>query len=1016
MMNKIRLLITGCLFLVLGTAGVIQGQTVTGTVTDAVSGETLPGVNVVVVGQPDIGTITTLDGTYELDVPSLDVELQYSYVGFEAQTIAVEGRSEIDVALSVQVIGGAEVVVVGYGTQTRETLSGSVSSVSGERMERVPVSNMANALTGQLPGLITVNESGQPGADGATLRIRGNSTLNNNSPLIVIDGVPDRSGGLDRINPRDIESISVLKDASAAIYGSRAANGVILITTKRGQTGAPQFNLDINQGFNQPTRVPEMADAATYMTMLNEIDNYAGLGDRFTAEEIQCHADGSDLWNCPDTDWFNEALKPASYQTRADFSVSGGSEDFRYRLSFNGLTEDGYFRNSSTRYNEYSFRSNLDGELSDYIGLSFDVLGRYEDRRNPTSSVTETFRMLMRGKPHEHAFWPNGLPAPEVENGVNPVVTGTDATGYHKDGRYYFQTRLSLDVEIPSVEGLSFTGTANYDKDFQLQKRWHTPWTLYDWTGFDSNGDRTFHSSVTPQQDAELRQWSDENYDVLLNVVGRYEQDLENHSFAILLGAERQISESEGFTAYRRFFPTMQIEHLDMGGEEQQSIGGSGNETARLNFFSRINYNYQSKYMVEAIARYDGSYIFPKGERFGFFPSLSVAWRLTQEDWFSNATDFFDELKLRASLGQTGNDRIEPWQFLNTYSFGGGYIFDVNNIRQSISPGRTPNPNVTWEVANQFNTGIEATILNNRVSLEVDYFNERRTDILWWRNASVPNSSGIDLPRENIGEVKSYGFDGNISWRNQLTNNLMLDVSLNGGYATNEIVFWDEPAGAPDHQQSTGRMMESPLVYDAIGVFRDQAHVESMPSFPGARAGDLIFRDVNGDGIIDADDRIRDERTEIPTWSGGLNISGQYKAFDFTLLFQGAAGAAQNIRTESGDFGNYMQDFAENRWTPDNPDASGPRAFQRTQEYWIANQNTYFRRSTDYIRLKNVEVGYNLPANIASGVGLQRLRVYANGFNLLTFSDFPMDPEAREGRGAYYPQKRIFNLGLSMSF
>ncbi len=1008
----------------------VLDETITGTVTDS-QGESLAGVNISIKGTTR-GTSSTGNGTFVLEVPTLQDTLIFSFIGFRTQEVPINGQTELEVSMVPQTYSGDELVVVGYGTQTRETLSGSVSSVSGTRMEKIPVTNMANSLSGQLPGIVTINQSGEPGADGATIRIRGENSLNNNDPLVVIDGVPNRAGGLDRLNPRDIENISVLKDASAAIYGAQAANGVILITTKRGREGAPQFSLDVNQGFNQPTRIPDMADAATYMTMLNEIDNYRGSGDRYNESEINCHANQQDPWLCPDTDWFDEALKPMSFQTRTDMSVSGGSQDIQYYLSLNGLTEDGFYENSATRYNEYGFRSNIDGQLSDNIKLSFDVLGRLEDRNYPTAGADQTFRMLMRGKPNEQGFWPNGLPAPDIENGVNPVVTGTDATGYDDDERYYFQSNLKLEVEIPGVEGLSFSGTASFDKDFQQRKLWQTPWSLFDLAGFDTDGDGeadgmdtsgepVFNESLVPDQDANLRQWSREGDNTLLNIVGTYKQDLGDHSYSILLGAERQTFNNSGFMAFRRFFPSTQIDQLSAGGEDQQEIEGGGrpnlpSEGARQNIFSRLNYNYQSKYLIEFVARYDGSYIFPEGNRFGFFPSVSAGWRLTQEDWFQESTgSFFDELKLRTSWGQTGNDRIDEWQFLSTFQTGGGYVFN-HTSQQSIFPGRTPNPAVTWEVANQFDVGVEAAMFDNKLSLEFDYFNYLREDILWWRNASVPQTAGLSLPRENIGEVKSFGFDGTVGWRQQVGQSFLLDISVNGGYATNEIQFWDEPPGAPEWQQSTGRMMHTPLLYNSIGVFRDEEHVDSYPSWPGARPGDLIFEDINGDGVINADDRIRVERTGTPTWNGGLNLNGQYKAFDFTILFQGAAGASQWVQTQSGDFGNYFQDFAEDRWTPDNPDASGPRAFQREEEYWISQQNTHFYMNTDYVRLKNVEIGYNAPDSFTERVGLNRLRVYANGFNLLTFSEFWMDPEARNASGSFYPQKRVVNLGLSLSF
>lgn len=1023
MKHKYNLMFALCLLFALNTIAHAQ-DVVRGTVTDAATGETMPGVNVLIEGTT-IGISTDLDGNYELSVPSLNETLVFSYVGYQRLVVPINGRTEIDIQLQMAVVSGDELIVVGYGVQTRETLSGSVSSIQGPRLEQIPVTNLANSLTGNLPGIVTVNQSGEPGYDGAVIRIRGESTLNNNQPLIVIDGVPDRAGGLDRINPRDIESVSILKDASAAIYGSRAANGVILITTKRGREGAPRFTIDINQGFNQPTRVPEMADAATYMQMLNEVDNYRGLGDRYTQSDIDCHRLQQDPWSCPDTDWFNEALKPLSMQSRADMSVSGGSESMRYFLSFSGVTEDGYYRNSTTRYNEYSFRSNLDGQLSDNVTLSVDLLGRFEDRNFPTASAGQTFRMLMRGKPNEHAFWPNGLPAPDIEDGINPVVTGTDATGYDNDERYFFQSNARLNIEVPQIEGLTFTGSAVFDQMFRERKRWQTPWTLYDLIGFDSSGEPNFNESLVPNQDANLEQWSDTGRNILLNFIGTYRVDTQNHSYNFLLGTESQRITNSGFNAYRRYFVSTQIDELSFGGEDQQQIGGGSsslggqldypNEATRLNFFSRVNYNYQSKYMIELIARYDGSYIFPEDNRFGFFPSASVAWRLTQEDWFRDATNLFDELKLRASLGQTGNDRIEAFQFINTFQNGGGYIF--NNVPgQSIYPGATPNENVSWEVATQFDVGIEASMFNNQFAFEVDYFRENRTDILWWRNASVPESAGISLPRENIGEVEARGFDGSLSWQNQISSDFMLNIRLNGGYAKNKIINWDEPPGAPEWQQSTGRMMNSGLYYRSLGVFRDQAHVESMPSWPGARPGDLIFEDVNGDGLIDADDRVRVQRSGLPKWNGGLTFSGQFKNFDFLVFFQGAAGASQYISTQSGDFGNYIAEFANDRWTPENTNASQPRAFQRNEEYWMSNGNTHFYMSTDYVRLKNLEFGYNLPVSLTNTLGVERVRVYANGFNLLTFSSFWLDPEARQAGGHFYPQKRIFNFGLSMVF
>lgn len=996
---------------------------VTGTVTGD-DGSPLSGASVTVQGTGIVG-LTDADGRYTLTgVPAGQQTLQASMIGYTQATTTVTvtaGQSATaNLVLSASAVQLEGIVAVGYGTQRKATLTGSVSAISGDAIENTPAVNVSNTIGGRLPGVVTVNSSGEPGYDGSSIRIRGSQTLNNNSPLIVIDGVPDRAGGLERLNPQDIESISVLKDASAAIYGSRAANGVILITTKRGRPGAPQLSMNINQGFNQPTRIPEMADAATYMEMLNEIDIYRGRQPRYSQDEIANYRDpNADPWLYPNTDWFDEVIKPLSTQTRGDISLRGGAERVSYYLSLGGLTEDGFYRNSATRYNQYSFRSNIDGQVTDWLNLRFDVSGRLEDRNFPNRSAGAIFRSIMRGKPNLPAYWPNGLPGPDIEYGDNPVVIGTPATGYDNDERYFLQGNLGFDITVPGVDGLTFRANAAYDEMFRYQKQWRTPWTLYTWDYVtrDENGEPVLTPAQRGFSDPELSQTDYRDTDVLLNLVAQYQRDFGDHSVSILGGVERQTSKDSNLGAFRKYFISSEIDQMFAGGEAEMDNWGSAGHGARQNYFTRLNYDFADKYLLEFIGRYDGSYIFPKDKRFGFFPAVSAGWRISEEPFFQNALPVFDDLKLRASWGQTGNDRIDQWQYMATYGFGGGYVFGVNNEVKSIYQTRTPNPDVTWEVANQLDIGLDGQMLSGRLAFELDYFSYLRDDILHYRNASVPQTTGLSLPRENIGQVESWGYDGSLMWREAVAPEISYDITLNFGYAQNRIKYWDEPPGAPDYQKSTGHKMNTGLYYRAIGVFEDSAALEAYPHWPGAMPGDIIFEDVNGDNEITSDDRVRINKNGEPTWTGGLTLGAQVKDFDVTAFFQGAWGAVQYLETESGDIGNYLKDYADKRWRPGAPNDKHPRAYNRQDEYWVSNNNTYFLRSTDYVRLKTLELGYRVPDSVLDQLGMSNLRLYVSGFNLVTWDKFKlMDPEARSSSGQYYPQKRVFNIGASATF
>lgn len=1016
-----------------------QNQTITGKVTDE-KGEALIGVNII-VKETSKGTTTNVDGKYSLSVPGSSSKIIYTFVSYESREVTVGNQSIINVSLSPDAKSLSEVIVVGYGVQKKATVSGSVVSVKGSDLQKSPSVNLSNSLAGRMAGVVAVNRSGEPGSDGSTIRIRGANTLNNNDALIVIDGIPNRAGGLDRINPADIETISVLKDASAAIYGARAANGVILITTKKGKSGKPELSYSFNQGFSDPTVIPKLTNASQYVGMLNDLDIYQlptnqwsaataaykatgvynGRKAPYSPTDIQKYGDGSDPWLYPNTDWYGATLKPWSPQSRHNVQLSGGSENIKYLASMGYQNQDAFYKNSAKGYEQYDLRLNLDAKINENVNLSIGILGREEFRESPTQAAGAIFRMQMRGKPQEQAFWPNGLPGPDIENGQNPVVITTNQTGYDRDKQSYFQTNGQLDVKIPWIQGLKLSGTAAIDKRFRSTKRWETPWTLYQkGSGFEADG-KTPKLVASKRGPAEprLTVGDETQLNILLGAIATYERKFNGHGITVLAGTNRETIDGDNFNAYRRFFISPALDQLFAGGDLEKNNAGGAYERARLNYFGRVAYNFKEKYLAEFLWRYDGSDIFPEDTRYGFFPGGMLGWVMSEESFIKDQLPAINFLKLRGSWGQMGNDQIATYQYLSTYGFRSYIIGNVET--KTLFETKIPNTNIQWEVATNSDIGLEGSLFNDKVTFELDYFYNKRTDILWFKNASVPQSTGLTLPAQNIGEVENKGFDFTVGYRNQI-GDFKYNVGVNGGYAKNKILFWDEAPGAPEWQRSTGRPMNTFVAYQYDGVFKDQADIDATTISYKAlvntlRPGDMKYKDWNGDGKITPDDAVRNDFTQLPLFQGGINIGATYKNFDLTILFQGAAGAMQYISAgEMGNIGNYITDIYENRWTVENPSSVHPRIANRNDQYFSAN-NTYWLRSSDYIRLKNFEIGYNIPETLLSKIGLKNCRLYTNGLNMFTWDKLKIfDPETVSSTGQYYPQSKIINFGLTATF
>jgi TonB-linked SusC/RagA family outer membrane protein len=1057
------------LLILLTVVGSYAQNTVKGKVKDE-QGQGLPGVSVVVKGTTT-GTVTDMDGGYSVNAAN-NSTLTFSFIGYLTQEIAVGNKTTIDVALATDIKSLGEVVVVGYGTAKKATLTGSVTAVKGAELEKAPAANLSNTLGGRLPGISAVQSSGEPGYDGSAIRIRGTNSLGNSNALIVVDGVPNRSGGLDRINPADIESISVLKDAAAAIYGSRAGNGVILITTKRGKSGKPQLSYDMNFGISQPTRTPQMSNAVEYAKIRNELQIYDGLpvdqwdaalagfnstgsykrtdnGNVLTAafspDAIRKHGDGSEPLLFPNTDWYGSVIRNWAPQQRHNLQLTGGSENIKYLASLGHINQDGYYVNSATGYKQYDLRVNLDTKINKYVTANLGVTLREEFRHFPSggNGAGAIFRMLMRGKPTDIAIWPDGRPGPDIENGQNPAIITTNSTGYNNDKRDYIQTNGGLEIQIPGINGLKVNVMAALDKQHRRQKNFETPWTLYFWDKktFEPDGVSPFltGSIRSTFSDPRLAERSSQELSVQLTGQVSYEKSIGAHNFNVMGGIQREKVDADGFFAFRRYFISPVVDQLFAGGTAEQDISNFDLfRRARLSYFGRAGYNFKEKYLAEFLWRVDGSYVFPKQGRFGFFPGVSAGWRISEEDFWKNSIRAVNNVKLRGSWGQMGaepylqgTENLAEYQYLSTVSFGSYIIND--QVARTLQESRVANSNFTWEVANNSNFGIEGTLLNDKLAFEFDYFVNNRSSILIPKTGSTPSTAGIDgrMPPQNLGKLQNKGWEFKLSYDNNIKD-FTYSVSVNGGYAKNQIKFWDETPGAPSYQRSTGMPYQSFLVYQFDGVFKDQAEIAENKINYGAitgdlRPGDMKFKDIGGpdgipDGKITADDRIRTEKVPRPWFTGGASINLGYKAFDLSVLFQGAMGGLQIIGlTESGDIGNYLKYANDNRWSIENPSTEHPRLTNRNNRYYTntgqAGINDYFLKSNNYMRLKNIELGYNLPAELGSKIGLSKFRVYVNGLNLFTIDKIKVwDPESTTGSGQYYPQSRIVNAGVRVAF
>ncbi len=1017
---KLGLILPALLFTVFTASAQV---TVKGKVTDDAN-LPLPGVSIKIKNSSS-GSSSDANGNYSISVSDNNAILQFSFIGFKTQEVAVNGRSTINVTLLPDAKSLEEVVVVGYGTQKRATVTGSISTVKGAELVKSPQPNLSNSLAGRFSGVIASNRGGEPGYDASSITIRGISTTGNRDVLVVVDGVPGQIGGFERLDPNDIESISVLKDASAAVYGSRAANGVILVTTKRGTTGKPSVSYSFNQGFSSPTRLPEMADAATYAILRNEIEyhnnNAGGMNQVYSAEQIEKFRNGSDPLNYPNTNWVETTLKNSASQNQHNLSLNGGSEAVKYYMSVGMINQDGIYKNGATKYSQYNFRSNIDGKVGENFKVGLSLSGRQENRQFPTSGAGDVFRSIYRAYPTISAYFPNGMPTYGIE-GNNPVMMVSDAGGLNKNPRLIFNGILRASYSVPTIKGLSIDGFYSMDKGQYSSRNFREPYLVYQYV--PSTG--AYDPKTIGESKASLFQAQDNNTLYTANLKFNFQRKFGDHNVDAFVAYEQSKWSREYFEATKRNFPTPTTPELSQGGTdpiESRFVSGFSENESRRSYLGRLNYNYKEKYLAEVQFRADGSSIFPASDRYGYFPGVLLGWRISNESWFKDNVKFIDDLKLRATYGELGGDRVGFNQFINNYSFNNQYT-----LGSGIVPGvdliKLANYHITWEVSKKTDFGLNAIFLKD-FNFEFVYFKEKRTNLLLPRNASIPNVTGIVnpfgsgtlVPDENIGRVDNNGIESTLGYNHR--GNFNWGISGNVTFAKNKQVFIDEAAGELDYQRKTGKVLNSYLLYHSIGIFRTQEELNNYPHVTGAKVGDLIYLDRNDDKVIDNKDRIRSDLGNIPQITYGLNLNASWKNFDFSAVFAGQAKVRQYVLGEAGTIGNFYSSWAENRWSPTNPNGTYPRVDTRASSAISGGlyQNDFWLYNTAFFRLKNIELGYNLPKKLVSGVKLQNVRVYTNAFNVFTVTkvkDF--DPESNNESGQFYPQQRIVNLGVNVKF
>ncbi|WP_091150209.1 TonB-dependent receptor [Mucilaginibacter pineti] len=1000
------------------TAPIMVETTVNGRVLDD-KGLPIPGVTVTVKNSP-VQTVTNNNGEYTIKTEP-DGVLMFSYIGYQTQEVQVANKKVIDVVLALNLGKLDEVVVVAYGTQQRKTLTGAISTVQSEDLTAAPLAGVTNALAGRLPGLVSQQLSGQPGSDAATLSIRGFGNA-----LVIVDGV---ESNMNNIDANQIESVSILKDASASIYGARAGNGVILVTTKRGGGKKPIISLASNYTLQGVTNMPHPVNAGQYAELRREAWLQSGQPEAtapYTQEQINKYYDGTDP-NFPNTDWYDVLIRPWAPQVQTNLSVRGGSEKIKF-YGFLGYTDqESIWRKNGGDYNRYNLQSNIDAKITDNLSLQFDLSTVIEDMNyplRPQSSNGAAWQDFWNTLPIYPSEFPDPTKIPFANGGGTGgahITTNSDISGYNKTSKQNLKGTIALNYNIAKVKGLSARALFNYLQDYITEKAFTKPVSFYyyDYTSgiyslAGSMGSKA-SLSIGDTKSRILTTQLSLNYDRIIR---------DDHHISALALYEEITSRSDFLTGARTNFLTPAIDQLFGGSTVNQFANGLATEGGRKSYIGRLKYDYKSKYLFEATLRADASARFAPEKRWGYFPGVSAGWVLSREKFLANTSSYLDELKLRASYGKSGNDGIGNFQFLSGYQYGGTYLFG-NNASQGIASTWLANPNLTWERIKISNVGLDASFWNGLLSGQFEVFYRERNGILFTRGNTLPSTFGALLPTENINSTNDRGFEVKLGTAGK-KNDFSWNISANASWSRSKWNHYEEPEYTDPDQirisKRSGRWTDDTYGYISDGLFTSMDQIAALPfdqdgqKNASLRPGDIRFIDLNGDGRLDWRDQKNVGMGSIPHWMVGLNAAFKYKNFDLATLWQGAFGHYTYLTLQRGLVPIETQ--FNSRWTEanNNPNALVPRSGGAASNSFASD---FYYKNAGYLRLKSLTVGYSLPASVLQKVNVQQLRIYFAGTNLLTFDrlkDYGVDPEAPAGSlGLYYPQQRTLSLGLNVS-